>query len=524
MTPPASVHLYDTTLRDGAQGEGISFTVEDKLAIARKLDELGFHYIEGGWPGSNEKDEEFFARAKSIAWKHAKLAAFSMTRRKGVAAADDPNMQKLLAAGTPVITLVGKTWDFHVTHAIHVSLHENLDMIRESVALMKQHGREVVYDAEHFFDGYAANPRYAMETLHAAADAGADTIVLCDTNGGRLPNDIAAGVDAVRAEFSGAAIGIHCHNDCEVGVANSLIAIEHGCGHVQGTINGYGERCGNANLVSIIANLKLKLGLDCLSDDALAHLTYLSHFVSEAANLLPNPKQPFVGRSVFAHKGGMHADAVMKNPATYEHIHPERVGNERRILVSELAGISNVRYLTHFEKGSPAARAVLREVKKLENEGYEFEGADASFALLVMKHSDKYRQLFEVTEYRVSSERFADTDNVWAAVKLRVNGTEQHTIAEGDGPVHALDTALRKALGSFYPEVNDITLTDFKVRVVNVRAGTAAKVRVVVESSSDSESWRTIGVSTNLIEASLHALVEGIEYGLLARGDGATVG
>jgi 2-isopropylmalate synthase len=522
MELPKRVDLYDTTLRDGAQAEGVNFTVEDKIKIARQLDEFGIHYIEGGWPGSNDTDEEFFARAKEIRWKNAKIAAFSMTRRKGIKAEDDPNQQKLLASGAPVITLVGKSWDFHVTHALHVSLDENLHMISDSVRLMKKAGREVVYDAEHFFDGFKANPKYALKTLAAAADAGADILVLCDTNGGNLPNDIAAAIDEVKKNTT-LPIGIHCHNDCGVGVANSLIAVERGAVQVQGTMNGIGERCGNANLVPIIANLKLKMGVDCVSDESLSNLTFLSHFVSEMANLSPDERAPFVGRTAFAHKGGMHADAVMKHPSTYEHIDPALIGNERRVLVSEMAGISNVRYLSKelgidLEK-SPEARAIVRDVKKLENEGYEFEGADASFALLVMRHTGKYRKLFEIQEYRVFCEQFDGRESVWATIKMRVNDTEQYRVSEGDGPVHALDGALRLALRPFYPHLTDIKLTDFKVRVVNVREATAAKVRVLIQSSDGQRSWTTIGVSTNIIEASLRALVEGIEYGLLALGE-----
>ncbi len=525
MDLPKRVELYDTTLRDGAQAEGVNFTVEDKIKIARQLDEFGFHYIEGGWPGANDTDEEFFARAKTMRWKNAKIAAFSMTRRKGMKAEEDVNMQKLLASGAPVITLVGKTWDFHVTHALHVSMDENLQMIADSVRLMKNAGREVVYDAEHFFDGFKANPKYALKTLAAAADAGADVLVLCDTNGGSLPNDIAAAMDEVKKHTS-LPLGIHCHNDCGVGVANSLIAIEHGAVQVQGTINGIGERCGNANLVPIIANLKLKMGVDCVRDESLRNLTFLSHFVSEIANLTPDERAPFVGRTAFAHKGGMHADAVMKHTSTYEHIDPALVGNERRVLVSEMAGISNIRYLSRelgmdLEK-SPEARAIVREVKKLESEGYEFEGADASFALLVMRHTGQYRKLFDILEYRVFCEQFDGHESVWATIKMRVNDTEQYRVSEGDGPVHALDGALRLALRPFYPHLADIKLTDFKVRVVNVREATAAKVRVLVQSSDGRREWTTIGVSTNIIEASLRALVEGIEYGLLAINDQAS--
>lgn len=518
-----TVQLYDTTLRDGAQGEGISFSVADKLKIARRLDDFGIHYIEGGWPGSNPKDEEFFALAQKEPWKNAQLAAFSMTRRAGIAAKDDPNLQTILAADTPVVTLVGKSSDFHVQQALRISLDENLRMIEESIRLMRENGRRVFYDAEHFFDSLKENPEYALRTLKAAAEGGAEVLVLCDTNGGSLPDHIASGVQTVQREI-GLPVGLHPHNDCELAVANSLVAVQNGAVQVQGTINGFGERCGNLNLVSTIANLQVKMGIPCLPPEHMRQLTSLSYFVSEVANQTPDDRQPFVGRSVFAHKGGMHVDAVQKaGGRAYEHIDPEAVGNERRILVSELAGTSNVREVAQglgidMEKGSPEARAVLQQVKKLESEGWEFEGAEASFHLLVKRTLGQSHELFELLGVRVTNELRPMGDHAeWvteATLKIRINGEVLHTAAEGDGPVHALDNCLRKAIASAYPEMDAIRLMDFKVRVVNTREATAAKVRVLIESGNDTESWSTVGVSTNIIEASWQALTEAIEYGL----------
>lgn len=518
------VQIYDTTLRDGAQAEGISFSVADKLKIAHRLDEFGIAFIEGGWPGSNPKDEEFFALAREQKWKNAQLCAFSMTRRAGIKAEDDPNLQKILEAQTPVVTLVGKTWDFHVEKALKISLDENLKMIEESVRYIKSQGRRVFYDCEHFFDGIAANREYSLKTLQAAANGGAEILVLCDTNGGTMPETVAQRVDEVQREI-GLPVGIHTHNDCEMGVANALAAVRAGAIQVQGTINGFGERCGNCNLVSVMANLQLKMGLECVPPENLPHLTHLSHFVSEVANLVHEDRQPFVGKSVFAHKGGMHVDAVQKaGGRAYEHIEPESVGNTRRILVSELAGTSNVREVAqglglNLEKGSPEARKVLSQVKKLEAEGYEFEGAEASFHLLVQRTLGKSEKLFNLLGVRIINELRPANGHAaeWiteATLKLDVNGEVRHVAAEGDGPVHALDNALRKALEAVYPELERIRLTDFKVRVVNTREGTAAKVRVLLESASEQESWTTVGVSTNIIEASWQALTEAVEYGL----------
>lgn len=518
------VFLYDTTLRDGAQAEGISFSVADKLKIAARLDEFGIHFIEGGWPGSNPKDEDFFALAQKHNFKNAVLCAFSMTRRAGIEARDDLNLQKILAAKTPGVTLVGKTWDFHVTEALRISLDENLRMIEDSVRLMVSEGRRVFFDSEHFFDGYKANPEYALKVLGAAAEGGAETLVLCDTNGGTLPDFVAHAVQTVREKL-GVAVGIHTHNDCELGVANALAAVQAGASQVQGVVNGFGERCGNCNLISVIANLQLKMGYEVLPAEKLGQLTHLSHFVSEVANLTPNERQPFVGRSVFAHKGGMHVDAVQKaGGRAYEHIDPQSVGNERRILVSELSGTSNVRGVAesfgfNLEKGGKEAGDVLKEVKRLEAEGYEFEGADASFQLLVRRTLGAQKEhLFDLRGVRVINEwRGHGSEHEWiteATLKIAVNGEIMHTVAEGDGPVHALDNALRLAISRFYPEMSEIRLTDFKVRVVNTREGTGAKVRVLIESANEETSWNTVGVSTNIIEASWQALTEAIEYGL----------
>jgi 2-isopropylmalate synthase len=518
------VQIYDTTLRDGAQAEGISFSVADKMKIAQRLDEFGVAFIEGGWPGSNPKDEEFFALAAKHNWVNAKLCAFSMTRRAGIKAEDDANLQKILAAETPYVTLVGKTWDFHVTHALKVSLEENLAMIQDSIRLMRERGRRVFFDAEHFFDGYRANPAYAVRALRAAKEGGAEMLVLCDTNGGALPEQIGRGVQTILRELD-MPVGIHTHNDSDLGVANALAGVEHGAVQVQGTINGFGERCGNCNLVSVIGNLQVKMGIQCVPPENLRSLSHLSLFVSEVANWVPDDRQPFVGKSVFAHKGGMHVDAVQKaGGRAYEHIDPESVGNQRRILVSELSGTSNVREVAsalgvNLEKGGREATAILKELKNREAEGYEYEGADASFHLLVQRVLGVEKKLFELLGIRVINElRPANGHKAeWiteATLKVRVGDQVMHTVAEGDGPVHALDNALRRALSEVYPELEGIRLTDFKVRVVNTREGTAAKVRVLIDAARGERSWSTVGVSPNIIEASWEALTESVEYGL----------
>lgn len=514
--------IYDTTLRDGAQREGVSFSVEDKLRIVRRLDRLGVHLIEGGWPGANPKDSEFFAAARELALETARLAAFGSTRRPGVAPADDANLQALLEAGTPVVTIFGKAWDFHVTAALQTTPAENLAMIRESVAFLVQAEREVVFDAEHFFDGYQRNPAYALECLAAAADGGARTLVLCDTNGGALPREVTAAVEAVRERFPEAVLGIHAHNDSGLAVANSVLAVETGVRHVQGTINGYGERCGNADLCALLPLFEAKLGFACLPEGRLAGLTRTSHYVAELANLPPQPTQPFVGRSAFAHKGGVHVSALMRHPETYEHLPPETVGNERRVIVSDQAGAANVRYKAQeyhldLEAGSPTARLLVEAVKNLEYQGYSFEGAEASFELLMKKMLGLYQPFFELVEFRLISEKRESNGApvAEATVKLRVGDQVKHTVAEGDGPVNALDKALRLALGEAYPRIAEIKLTDFKVRVLDEKAGTAAKVRVLVESRDAERTWGTVGVSTNIIEASWRALVDSIEYGLM---------
>jgi 2-isopropylmalate synthase len=517
------VEIYDTTLRDGSQGEGVNFSLEDKIRIARKLDEFGMDYIEGGWPGSNPKDIEFFERMKREPLHHSKLAAFGSTRRPARKAADDELIRMLVDADTPVVTIFGKSWDFQVTHALKVELPENVEMIHDTVAFLKSRVGEVVYDAEHFFDGYKHNPDYAVECVKAAWDAGASILVLCDTNGGTMPYEIGDILRELRDRLPEARLGIHTHDDAACGVANALSAVRAGAVHVQGTVNGYGERCGNANLMPIIANLRLKLGYECLRPDSLTHLTGLSQFVDEVANLTPNSRQAYVGRSAFAHKAGVHVDSIMKHSRTYEHVSPECVGNTRRMLVSELSGGSTIvskarKYDLDLNKKSPQTRALLKRVAELEHEGYSFEGAEASFELLLMQTAGFYRKLFNVDGFRVIVEKRGDGEPITeATVKIRVDGQERLTVAEGDGPVHALDSALRKALMEFFPELCDIRLTDFKVRVVNVREGTAAKVRTIIDSTSHERTWSTVGVSTNMIEASWHALVDAVAYGLVIR-------
>ena len=516
------IAIYDTTLRDGTQGEGISLTLEDKLKLARRLDEFGVDYIEGGWPGSNPKDIAFYEAAKKVKWKHAKIAAFGSTRRAKTTAAEDSNIRKLLESGTDVVTIFGKSWDFHVIQALRIDLERNLEMIYDSVKYLVSQGREVIFDAEHFFDGFKDNPEYALKSLGTARDAGAACLCLCDTNGGSLPSQIVNSIDAIRSRLD-TPLGIHAHNDSGLSVANSIVAVEHGATHVQGTINGYGERCGNANLCAIIPILELKLGLLALPPGKLKEITEVAHFGDDIANVVPNDRQPFVGRSAFAHKAGVHVDAMMKNPKTYEHLDPALVGNARRILISELSGSSTIiqmakKYGVDWDKASPEVKAVLDNVMKLEHEGYSFEGAEASFELLLKKPLGQYRKLFDLKGFRVIIEKTAPGNEpvTEATLKVSVDGKEAFVVAEGDGPVHALDNALRKALNEFYAEeIKRIRLVDFKVRVVNVKEGTAAKVRVGIESTDSSESWNTVGVSTNIIEASVRALADSVEYGLL---------
>lgn len=523
-----NIEIYDTTLRDGTQGEGISFSLEDKLQIAARLDELGVDLIEGGYPLSNEKDAEFFARAKRLGLKRAKLCAFGMTRRKGTRAADDPGMRALLAAETPIITIVGKTWDFHVTEVLGVTLGENLEMIAETVAYLRGQGRRVIYDAEHFFDGWSANPAYAAQTIQAAAEAGAEIAVLCDTNGGSMPERIAeftrGALDALTGRST--SVGIHCHNDCELAVANSLAAVDVGASQVQGTMNGIGERCGNVDLVAVIANLALKkTGYRILGGNDLSHLTELSRFIYETANMPFRNHQPFVGASAFAHKGGMHAHAVAKATRTYEHIAPELVGNERRILLSELSGRSNIlalassgRLARTTRSAAPAqTEAILRKVVELENQGYQFEAALGSFELLAGRCDGRFPLHFELLKYHVTVEHDRAGEGgtlTEATVKVRIGSEIRHEVAEGDGPVNALDAALRKALSNQFPNLRDMRLVDYRVRVVNSEAGTAARIRVVIESTDGKESWGTIGVSENIIDASWLALHDAIEFKL----------
>jgi 2-isopropylmalate synthase len=511
------IHVYDTTLRDGSQGEGVNFSLPDKLLITQRLDDLGVDFVEGGYPLSNPKDFEYFQEVRKLPLQHARVAAFGMTRRKNVHPGEDTCIRALLDAHTPVVTIVGKTWDLHVHEVLGTTLDENLRMIADSVAYCREQGREVIYDAEHFFDGFRHNPEYALRTLEAAQKAGASVLVLCDTNGGTLPDDLAARVAEVRSRMR-APLGIHCHNDCDVAVANTLAAVAQGATQVQGTVNGIGERCGNADLVSVVANLALKQGHEVLRPESLPRLTELSRYVYETANMNFRPGQPFVGSSAFAHKGGMHTHAVARNTASYEHIDPSRVGNERRILVSELSGQSTIltkttRYALSEDK--QLMRAILGQVQDLENAGYEFEAAEASFDLLVRKAAGMYRPKFERLAYRVNIEHKGDGGPVTeATVKVKVGAEVLHTVSEGDGPVNALDGALRKALRGVYPNLDKVHLVDYKVRVVNARAETAARVRVVVEWRDGEDVWGTVGVSENIIEASWLALTDAIEYKL----------
>lgn len=515
----AKIVIYDTTLRDGMQAEGVSFSVEDKVLIARKLDEFGMDYIEGGFPQSNPKEFQFFQRLAETPLKHAKLVAFGSTRRANNAVEDDAGIRALLEASAPACTIVGKSWDLHVTTVLRCSFDENLAVCADSVKYLKSNGKQVIFDAEHFYDGYKANPEYAVKVLQAAAQAGAHSLVLCDTNGGSLPDDIYAITVAVVKAIPGVEIGIHCHNDTDCAVANTLSAVRAGARHVQGTVNGMGERTGNANLCTILPNLSLKMGHQTIGEEKLKSVTEISRFVFEVANMTPAISMPYVGESAFAHKAGLHIDALRKNQNTYEHINPELVGNRRKYLISELSGAANV--LDKLEKkvnitDKAVARKILQRVQDLENEGYQFETAEASFDILIKKELGEYTPCFELEKYHIDVERnLAGTMVTEATVKLKVNGKLQHVVSEGDGPVNALDGALRKALGSFYPNLGDMSLIDYKVRVVNAKAGTAARVRVVIESRDQDSLWGTVGVSENIIEASWKALVDSIEYKLL---------
>jgi len=526
--------LYDTTLRDGTQGENVNFTAEEKLAIAHRLDDLGVHYIEGGWPGSNPRDMRFFELAKRETFHTAKITAFGATRKPGVSPETDQNIQTLIDADTPVITIFGKTWDLHVQKIMDNTLDENLAMIIESVACLKEHGREVIYDAEHFFDGYKDNADYAMQTLFAAIDGGSDTVVLCDTNGGNLPFEIEAIMTTVKQRLAekyppskGTAninIGIHTHNDSGVAVANSLVAVNQGAMMVQGTINGYGERCGNADLTAIIPILCLKMNRLCIPINNLTMLKKLSRFISETANLVPANDRPFVGKSAFAHKGGIHVSAVIREPRAYEHIPPDLVGNRRRVLISDLSGKSNVEYKAE-EMGVKLggngydSREIVSKIKDLEEQGYQFDVADGSFKILVEKLTKQYQPLFALESFRVTMEKDKDQScSAHATIKISVDGNKEITAAEGMGPVSALDNALRKALNQFYPGLDHMRLVDFRVRVIDGREGTAAKVRVFIQSRDQDEVWSTVGVSHDIIEASWQALEDSFQYKLSKKG------
>jgi 2-isopropylmalate synthase len=512
-----NLFLYDTTLRDGTQREGLSLSVDDKVKIARRLDELGIQYLEGGWPGSNPKDAEFFRRIRKEPLKQAKVAAFGMTRRANSVCEDDVSLTALLEAHTPVVTVVGKSSTLHVERVLETTRDENLRMISESVGYFRRLGREVIYDAEHFFDGYRLDPDYALATLRAAAGAGADCIVLCDTNGGELPDVVEQRVRDVRAQL-GTPLGIHPHNDSGLAVANALAAVRAGCVHVQGTINGYGERCGNLDLIPLIATLQLKLGYTVLPPDQLRRLTEVAHFVAAVANLNPDSHAPYVGRSAFAHKGGIHVAAVAKLPESYQHIDPALVGNEMRVVVSELAGRRNVRLRAEaLGLASEVLEGdVLQRIKELEHAGLQFEAADGSFEMLVRRSSPNYRAPFELLGFTVVVERHSgDGMTAQAMVQLRVGGEVMHTAAEGAGPVNALDRAVRKALLPHYPELADVHLVDYKVRIVDEHLGTAAKPRVVLESANGAERWSTMGCSENIIEASWQALRDSLELPLL---------
>lgn len=523
--PSTRLWIYDTTLRDGTQREGLSVSIEDKLRIARRLDQLGIPFIEGGWPGANPKDVQFFWQLKEEPLTQAEVVAFCSTRRPSISAAEDPMLQAILSAGTRWVTIFGKSWDLQVTEGLKTSLAENLAMIRDTIEYLRSSGRRVIYDAEHWFDGYKHNPDYALKTLEAAIAAGAEWLVLCDTNGGTLPHEISAIVrDVVGAIPPSAQLGIHTHNDSDTAVANALAAVMEGAKMVQGTINGYGERCGNANLCSLIPNLQLKLGYSCLQDNQLTQLTAASRFISEVVNLAPDEHAAFVGRSAFAHKGGIHVSAVERNPLTYEHIQPDQVGNRRRIVISDQAGLSNVlakarTFGIELDKHNPAARQILQRLKDLESEGYQFEAAEASFDLLMREALGKRHQLFEIKGFQVHCDLVqsieSNKNNALATVKVTVNSQDILEAAEGNGPVAALDAALRKALINFYPQIADFELTDYKVRILDGHSGTAAKTRVLVESRNGHQRWTTVGVSTNILEASYQAVVEGLEYGLL---------
>ncbi|GBF82292.1 citramalate synthase [Aphanothece sacrum] len=524
------IWIYDTTLRDGAQREGIALSLEDKLKIARQVDQMGIPFIEGGWPGANPKDVQFFWKLQEEPLTQAEVVAFCSTRRPNKIAAEDPLLKAILAAGTRWVTIFGKSWDLHVTEGLKTTLEENLKMIADTIEYLLSQGRRVIYDAEHWFDGYKQNPDYALKTLKAAKNAGAEWLVLCDTNGGTLPHDISQIVQDVarkleiKPDTDSVQLGIHTHNDSGTAVANGLAGVIEGVRMVQGTINGYGERCGNANLCTLIPNLQLKMGYDCLTENQLIQLTKSSRLISEIVNLAPDDHAPFVGRSAFAHKGGIHVSAVQKNPLTYEHIKPEEIGNERRIVISEQSGLSNVlskakTFGIELNKDDIACRNILEKIKELEHEGYQFEAAEASFELLMRQALGQREILFQLQGFQVHCDRLYGEGmpytNALATIKVTVNGEDRLEVAEGNGPVSALDSALRKALVNFYPKIAEFHLTDYKVRILDGGSGTSANTRVLIESSNGKERWTTLGVSPNILEASYQAVVEGIEYGLL---------
>lgn len=517
------IHLYDTTLRDGTQGEGISLSVEDKVKIAIRLDQFGMDFIEGGWPGSNPKDMAFFDRMKELKLNHARIAAFGSTCRPNVAASEDGNLRALIESGVTVATIFGKSWDLHVTEALKTTLEENLRMVKDSVRFLKDNGLTVIFDAEHFFDGYKNNAGYALQVLKAAEEAGADWTVLCDTNGGSLPDEVFEIVSVVCPQLV-TPLGIHAHNDGELAVANTLAAIRAGVSQVQGTVNGIGERCGNANLVSVIPNLQVKLNYTCVSQENLSQLTKLSRYVAEIANMSMPNNQPFVGNSAFAHKGGIHVSAVLKNPQTYEHMQPEEIGNCRRVLVSELAGQSNLlakagELNVSFDQEKAESRELIKLIKEREYQGYQYEGAEASLSLLMLMGTGKLQELFSLESFKIFMEKSAERSILSeATVKLNINGQIMHTAAEGNGPVNALDHALRKALENHFQCLSEMHLTDYKVRVLDEGEATAAKVRVLIESARNGEKWSTVGVSTNIIEASWEALVDSVRYLLWKEG------
>ena len=531
-TSTNQIWIYDTTLRDGAQREGLSLSLEDKVRIAHRLDQLGIPFIEGGWPGANPKDVQFFWKMKEQPLSQAELVAFCATRRPGTTAAEDSSLQAILAAGTRWVTIFGKSWDLHVTESLKTTLEENLAMIRDTIEYLRSQGRQVIYDAEHWFDGYKHNPQYALKTLETAIASGAEWLVFCDTNGGTLPQEVSQIIRDVINAFpiltteQVPKLGIHTHNDADMAVANAIAAVLEGVKMVQGTMNGYGERCGNANLCSVIPNLQLKLNYACIEDQQLQQLTQASRFVSEIANLAPDEHAPFVGISAFAHKGGIHVSAVERDPHTYEHLEPEKIGNRRRIVISDQAGLSNVlakarTFGIDLDKQNPACRQILDRLKELENQGYQFEGAEASFELLMREAIGQRKKFFELKGFRVHCDIVSCDSNTecvpyaLATIKVAVNGEDILEAAEGNGPVAALDAALRKALVNFYPTIGEFELKDYKVRILDGHTGTSAKTRVLIESSNGHQRWTTVGVSTNILEASYQAVVEGLEYGLL---------